>query len=141
MQLAATYAIFLNLTFSNLLLDFKMASKTLAIIALFGFCFLPTASAEPHCQKCPYSCFDLGLGKKECSNLTPARGVCCVDLTEKGLKVALAQEQILAANKPAPKVETCPNGFQPSERKCSQDERRHGCKDMRLPGGLGCVKR
>ena len=37
--------------------------------------------------------------------------------------------------------ERCPSGFEPSERKCSPEERRRGCKDMRLPGGLGCVHR
>ena len=40
-----------------------------------------------------------------------------------------------------PREEHCPSGFSPSERKCSTEERRRGCKDMRLPGGLGCVKR
>lgn len=40
-----------------------------------------------------------------------------------------------------PVVERCPSGFSPSERKCSSKERKRGCKDMRLPGGLGCVKR
>lgn len=40
-----------------------------------------------------------------------------------------------------PRVETCPSGFSPSENKCSAEERRRGCKDMRLPGGLGCVHR
>jgi hypothetical protein len=37
--------------------------------------------------------------------------------------------------------EQCPAGFSPSENKCSQQERRRGCRDMRLPGGLGCVSR
>jgi hypothetical protein len=37
--------------------------------------------------------------------------------------------------------EECPPGFRQSEQKCSPDERRRGCKDMRLPGGLGCVRR
>lgn len=37
--------------------------------------------------------------------------------------------------------ERCPAGFTPSEQKCTQDERRRGCRDMRLPGGLGCVDR
>lgn len=37
--------------------------------------------------------------------------------------------------------EHCPSGFSPSEAKCSPEERRRGCKDVRLPGGLGCVKR
>jgi hypothetical protein len=37
--------------------------------------------------------------------------------------------------------EHCPSGFSPSERKCSNDERRHGCQDIRTPSGLGCVRR
>ncbi len=40
-----------------------------------------------------------------------------------------------------PPPERCPSGFSPSEQKCSNEERRRGCKDMRLPGGLGCVRR
>lgn len=36
---------------------------------------------------------------------------------------------------------SCPSGFSPSENKCSAEERRRGCKDMRLPNGLGCVRR
>lgn len=40
-----------------------------------------------------------------------------------------------------PRRETCPPGFSPSERKCTSEERKHGCKDVRLPGGLGCVHR
>jgi hypothetical protein len=35
----------------------------------------------------------------------------------------------------------CPPGFQQSERKCTDQERRRGCRDVRTPGGLGCVKR
>ncbi|MFM1847523.1 MAG: hypothetical protein RL417_997 [Pseudomonadota bacterium] len=42
---------------------------------------------------------------------------------------------------PPPKEERCPRGFSPSERKCTPEERKRGCQDMRLPGGLGCVKR
>lgn len=40
-----------------------------------------------------------------------------------------------------PTQDRCPSGFSPSERKCSQEERRRGCRDMRLPSGLGCVSR
>ena len=39
---------------------------------------------------------------------------------------------------PKPKPERCPNGYYPSEQKCTKKERKHGCKDMRTPGGLGC---
>ena len=42
---------------------------------------------------------------------------------------------------PPRQQEHCPSGFSPSENKCSPEERRHGCRDMRLPGGLGCVSR
>lgn len=42
---------------------------------------------------------------------------------------------------PRPQEERCPPGFSPSENKCSHDERKRGCRDMRLPGGLGCVSR
>jgi hypothetical protein len=42
---------------------------------------------------------------------------------------------------PARPEERCPRGFSPSEQKCSREERKRGCQDMRLPGGLGCVKR
>lgn len=107
---------------------------------------LPVASisATPHCRTCPYSCNDLGMGSKDCSFVSQSRGVCCLDLTKKALEVAMAQEQVggaPGANRPLQVREECPPGFRPSEQKCSQAERSRGCKDMRLPGGLGCVKR
>jgi len=37
--------------------------------------------------------------------------------------------------------ERCPSGFKPSENKCTPQERKHGCKDIRLSNGLGCVNR
>lgn len=40
-----------------------------------------------------------------------------------------------------PTQDRCPSGFSPSENKCSPEERRRGCRDMRLPSGLGCVSR
>ena len=53
----------------------------------------------------------------------------------------LERERESNYNRPPPPRETCPSGFSPSERKCTPEERKRGCKDMRLPGGLGCVKR
>ena len=115
--------------------------KTISIAALVSaivFSILPAAaSATPHCQPCPYSCSDLGLGKKDCSMLSETRGLCCVDLTQKGLDLAKEQERLLAKNNPAV---SCPAGFKPSERSCSQDERRRGCRDQRVgPNNMGCV--
>ncbi len=43
--------------------------------------------------------------------------------------------------RPPPQVDRCPSGFSPSEQKCSPAERRNGCRDIRLPSGLGCVDR
>jgi len=42
---------------------------------------------------------------------------------------------------PPPRQDHCPSGFSPSEQKCTPQERSHGCKDIRLPSGLGCVSR
>ena len=112
-----------------------------ALLLILGLCLnLQVAAADPHCQACPYTCDDLGLGRKDCSELSSSRGLCCLDLTSKGLKLARAQEEALDQGAVA-QAEHCPSGFQPSEQKCSQAERRNGCKDIRLPGGLGCVNR
>jgi len=116
--------------------------NTILSALLVATCVCVTAGvvkADPFCQKCPYSCADLGLGHKDCSELSQSRGLCCVDLTQKGLKLAKAQDMALASA--ASVSEQCPSGFQPSEQKCSPKERNHGCKDVRLPGGLGCVRR
>jgi hypothetical protein len=56
------------------------------------------------------------------------------------------RRQIIPQRTPIPRptvkpVERCPAGYSPSEQKCSAKERTLGCKDMRLPGGLGCVNR
>lgn len=114
--------------------------RSIAVLVAVASLFVcNTASASPDCRPCPYSCSDLGLGKKDCSAVSESKGVCCLDLTQKGLDLARAQESALA--KVQPRQEQCPAGFRPSEQKCSVEERRRGCKDMRLPGGLGCVKR
>jgi hypothetical protein len=114
----------------------------LAAVACFSVSVV--ASATPHCRACPYSCSDLGMGSKDCSFVSESRGICCLDLTKKALEVAMAQEQVArqpGSNRPLSGREECPAGFRPSEQKCSPEERRRGCKDMRLPGGLGCVRR
>ncbi len=43
--------------------------------------------------------------------------------------------------RPPVPMDRCPAGFSPSENKCSKEERKRGCKDIRMPSGLGCVKR
>lgn len=121
--------------------------KTLAVALLSLITFASSALAIPNCRPCPYSCQDLGLGKKDCSFVSESRGVCCLDLSKKGADLAEAQASVLEQQQgygrpsSSSSRETCPPGFRPSEQKCSPEERRRGCKDMRLPGGLGCVKR
>ncbi len=115
----------------------------LSIAAIAALLSVPSdAVAIPNCRACPYTCNDLGLGKKDCSFLSESKGVCCVDLNQKGLDVANAQKQVL--DQQAAAVNTaaqCPAGFQRSEQKCTERERRAGCKDLRLPNGTGCVRR
>lgn len=115
-----------------------MRMRSLIALAL-SLLVIPCASATPNCRPCPYSCADLGLGKKDCSFVSESRGICCVDLTQKGLEIAAAQEAALkqsASNQGG----RCPAGFTPREQRCSNAERARGCKDMRLPNGQGCVK-
>jgi hypothetical protein len=45
------------------------------------------------------------------------------------------------AARPPASYDRCPAGFSPSENKCSKEERKQGCKDIRMPSGLGCVNR
>ncbi len=40
-----------------------------------------------------------------------------------------------------PQPERCPAGFEPGNHRCSNEERRRGCKDMRMPGGTTCNSR
>lgn len=97
---------------------------------------MPAFAKEPYCKPCPLSCSDLGFGRKDCVDLKSRDNVCCVQLSGSAFEIVSAQDKVSA-----PPKETCPAGFTPSERKCSDKERRNGCKDIRLPGGLGCVKR
>lgn len=115
-----------------------MRISTLVTLAL-SFLVIPLASATPNCRQCPYSCADLGLGKKDCSFVSESRGVCCVDLTQKGLEIAAAQEAALRQSA-TNQMGRCPAGFTPREQRCSPAERARGCKDMRLSNGQGCVK-
>jgi hypothetical protein len=121
----------------------KSVIFALFIGTIFGF-IAESAFATPYCSRCPYSCSDLGLGRKDCSEIEASGRSCCVDLTQRGLDVARAfenRDNSRDQQRPRRDEERCPAGFSPSERKCSPDERRRGCKDIRLNSGLGCVSR
>lgn len=117
---------------------------SLFITLLMASLGIQNASATPDCRPCPYSCEDLGAGKKDCRFISESRGVCCLDLSPKGKDIAEAQAKVLQSqglNRPSSSSqERCPAGFQPREQRCSPEERRRGCKDVRLSSGLGCVK-
>lgn len=117
-----------------------MRSLALFLLVVSTVVFNPV-SATPNCRQCPYTCSDLGLGKKDCSVVSEVRGVCCLDLTKKGLEIAAAQEAALKDKTTAAVREQCPAGFSPREQRCSPGERAKGCKDVRLSSGMGCVKR
>lgn len=62
-------------------------------------------------------------------------------LEEERLERERERQREQANRRPPERRESCPAGFHPSEQKCSKEERRRGCQDMRMPGGLGCVRR
>ena len=39
-----------------------------------------------------------------------------------------------------PEPERCPSGFSPSSKKCTDKQRKHGCQDIKTPGGLRCIR-
>ncbi len=58
-------------------------------------------------------------------------------------RLRLEEERARAASAyrpPAPTMRQvrCPPGFHPTSRSCSSEDRRHGCKDMRVVGGV-CI--
>jgi hypothetical protein len=59
-------------------------------------------------------------------------------------KEQLREERERERNRPPaysqpPKEDKCPSGWYPSDRKCSDKERKRGCKDMRNSSGTLCV--
>ena len=120
----------------------RILHALIAVVATSVLCASLDAFAIPNCRSCPYSCSDLGLGKKDCSYLSETKGVCCVDLSNKGLDIANAQASVLEKQQAlVNQNERCPAGFTQSEQRCTDRERKAGCKDIRLPNGIGCVRR
>lgn len=122
-----------------------MKIKSLIAVAVLTLLVVANyAEATPNCQKCPYSCSDLGLGKKDCSIISVSGGICCLDLTQKGLEIAAARAAV-SGNSGSPgsnasRGHGCPSGFRPGP-KCTQDQRRRGCKDLRGSNGESCNNR
>lgn len=116
----------------------KQYKILLGLFASVGM-FVSAASAIPYCSTTEQvNCAKYGIEGKDCSQMdNAAPGTQCIDVSERGMEVVRAFE----AHGGGAGQQTCPAGFRPSEDKCSVEERRRGCKDMRLPNGLGCVNR
>ena len=56
------------------------------------------------------------------------------------LRAETARERPQQQPAAAPR-EHCPSGFEPGNHRCSNEERRRGCKDMKMPGGTTCNSR
>ena len=122
----------------------KKMLLSLTFLSFFAAPAIQSASAELHCQPCPYTCEILDMSKNHCDfRESKKAGSCCVDLDEKGMKdvVAIDQRIAIEAKQVKKQENTCPPGFSPSDKKCSPNERKKGCKDVRLNSGLGCVNR
>ncbi len=53
------------------------------------------------------------------------------------MEIAIERDRVIPTATP----ESCPPGFFPRDNRCSDSERKHGCRDVRLNSGLGCVKK
>ncbi len=116
---------------------------SVAVALVCALCVrIPDAWSIPYCRPCPFDCDDLGLeeGGKDCSDRGKSDNACCVDLSEKGLDLAEAQDDVNDEGD-EDDDEECPDGFEESEDKCTEEEREDGCKDIRLDNGKGCVSR
>jgi hypothetical protein len=66
----------------------------LIVVAILSFSFGLEAMAKPYCKPCPYSCDGLALGKDDCKELGQTGALCCIELSRKGLRQVVQQEQV-----------------------------------------------
>lgn len=106
-------------------------------------CLLATpVFAIPYCSSTEQvNCAKYGIGGKDCRQTDSDGRTQCVDVSQRGLDIIHRQERRDRDRDDSQFQERCPAGFQQSEQKCSSEERRRGCKDVRLNNGIGCVKR
>ena len=122
--------------------SFRLPILTAYIVA---FCLSATSTfAIPYCSTTEsVNCAKYGIGGKDCHQLDDVRrGEECIDVSSYGMDAirSYGRDDRRDERRDLSR-ETCPSGFKQSENKCSSEERRRGCKDIRMPGGLGCVNR
>lgn len=132
------------------------AYALLAMTAIHSSAVL--AAAELVCRPCPFDCQGIGFtNDRHCSFRQGRAGECCVDLDGRGMDKLRETDQINQRNaqyggggyaqgyggshgdRPGEVQGDCPNGYHMNDRKCTDDERRRGCSDLRSPSGRLCV--
>lgn len=109
------------------------------VMAVYTFGLPNPAFAIPYCSSTEQvNCAKYGIGGKDCHQTLSEGRTQCIDVSDRGMEIILRMENRDQQNQPQ---EQCPQGYQQSERKCTNEERRRGCKDMRLKNGIGCVRR
>ena len=118
-----------------------------AVACLIG---AESAAADEVCRPCPFSCQQIGIDDRDCSNRDQRGNRCCVDLDNRG-KDQLRELERNHRRDPRRhdagayddrtgfNPGDCPAGFHVNERNCNDDERRRGCMDKRSPSGQICV--
>lgn len=64
----------------------NILSRGFRVIALLGALLLCSSSARADevCRPCPFNCYYIGIDRKDCSDRGQRRGMCCVDLDNRG---------------------------------------------------------
>lgn len=137
--------------------------NSIVLAALACLIGTEVAMADEVCRECPFSCQQIGIDERDCSNRDQRGGRCCVDLDNRGKDQLREREQYGAGprhrlgNGDHPRRDPrrndagayddragfnpgdCPAGFHVNERNCNDEERRRGCMDKRSPSGQICV--
>lgn len=130
-----------------------MKRKLLNVI-LFAGILVGTSSivhADEVCRSCPFDCRGIGASPRHCDDRGFGFGRCCVDLDNEGQNQLRYKDQENAyrynnRNDPGAYDDRagynpgdCPVGFHVNDRKCNDEERKHGCNDLKSPTGRTCV--
>ena len=119
-----------------------------ALAIAFTTCLLSaSAFAIPYCSSTEQvNCAKFGIEGKDCHQTDSEGRTQCIDVSPRGMEIIERMGERGRGrdgynDRRDEYQERCPQGFQQSEQKCSSEERRRGCKDIRLDSGIGCVRR
>ena len=117
------------------------------VLSITAFMLSTPVFAIPYCSSTEQvNCAKYGIGGKDCHQTDSEGRTQCIDVSERGMEIIQGRggrdrgrDQDRDRNDEY--QDRCPQGYQQSEQKCSDEERRRGCKDVRLNSGIGCVRR